>query len=792
MKRSPRRPRRTTASIASVLFGLTCLATPAWAQQLVRPPYLQQSTPSSVIVVWRTDVTSEGRVSYGLPGQAMTTVDDSQTAAQHEVKISGLQPDTLYRYSVGTKSTVLAGGDAQHTFRTAPTPGQERPFRFWVVGDSGTGGTSQAQVRDAMLAASATYLPDLYLHMGDMAYGSGTDAQFTSNFFAVYKDILRNTVCWPTLGNHEGISSQSGPQTGPYYEAYVLPKAAEAGGVASGTEAYYSFDHANVHFIVLDSHDSSRSPTGPMLTWLKTDLAATKQPWLIAYWHHPPYTKGSHNSDTEGQLIDMRENALPILEAAGVDLVLAGHSHIYERSFLVRGAYDTPTTAGGKIKDSGDGKLLGKGAYRKASGDLQGGAVYVVAGHGGASLGQVGTHPLMYFTEKMFGSCVVDVDRNILTLVNVRADGQLSDRFTLVKGDALVLASPDGGESYGPGEVAPIRWATAGAAVAQVTLELSTDDGKTWTKIAGPIANSGSYNWTAPAISTTKARVRVSAVGNAARYDVSNAPFTLGVVAPKEVILFGDTWKYDDSATDHGLAFTTAGFDDSGWKSGKGQLGYGDGDETTTLLDADPNTPSAYFRKTITLSAPVTQADLKVLFDDGFAIWINGTQVFQRNMGNGTNFSAWASAQSSDNEIATQSLDLSANNPFVVGDNVIAALVKQVSGTSSDLSFDLSLTLTTAPPPAPDAGPSADASMVDGAVTHDAASKTDAPKQRDGGATDGGKSSGGDGGCSCRVDGSNAASPFAPLLLLGLLLAVRASGGRRRTARSHRPPSDRW
>lgn len=779
MKRSPLPPRRTLSAAATLLVGLTWLATPASAQQLVRAPYLQQSTPSSVIVVWRTDVASEGRVSYGLPGQAMTAVDDSQTAAQHEVKISGLQPDTLYRYSVGTKSAVLAGGDAQHTFRTAPTPGQARAFRFWVVGDSGTGGTAQASVRDAMLAASATYLPDLYLHMGDMAYGSGTDGEFTSNFFAVYKDLLRNTVCWPTLGNHEGISSQSGPQTGPYYEAYVLPKAAEAGGVASGTEAYYSFDHANVHFIVLDSHDSSRSPTGPMLTWLKADLAASKQPWLIAYWHHPPYTKGSHNSDTEGQLIDMRENALPILEAAGVDLVLAGHSHIYERSFLVRGAYDTPTTSTGKIKDSGDGKLLGNGAYRKAAGDLTGGAVYVVAGHGGASLGQVGTHPLMYITEKMHGSCLVDVDRNILTLVNVRADGQLSDRFTLVKGDALVLASPNGGESYGPGEVAPIRWSTVGAAVAQVTLDLSTDDGQTWTKIAGPIANSGSTSWTTPAISTTKARVRVSAVGNAARYDVSNAPFTLGVVAPKEVIPFGDTWKYDDSATDHGLAFTTAGFDDSGWKSGKGQLGYGDGDEATTLLDADPNTPSAYFRKTITLSAPVTQADLKVLFDDGFAVWINGTQVLERNMGNGTGFSAWASAQSSDNEIASQTLDLNANNPFVVGENVIAVLVKQANGTSSDLSFDLSLTVTMAPAPAPDAGPGSDASTVDGAVSQDGAAKGDAAKQGDAGAArDGGKSAGDAGGCSCRVDGS-AASGLAPLLLLGLLALLRLRTGKK-------------
>ena len=55
-----------------------------------------------------------------------------------------------------------------------------------------------------------------------------------------------------------------------------------------------------------------------MLTWLGQDLAQNTADWLIAFFHHPPYSKGSHNSDTEGQLIDMRANALPILEDYGV------------------------------------------------------------------------------------------------------------------------------------------------------------------------------------------------------------------------------------------------------------------------------------------------------------------------------------------------------------------------------------------------------------------------------------------------------------------------------------------
>jgi len=66
-----------------------------------------------------------------------------------------------------------------------------------------------------------------------------------------------------------------------------------------------------------------------MARWLKLDLERTKADWIIAYFRHPPYTKGTHDSDREKQLIEMRTHVMPVLETGGVDLVLAGHSHIY-------------------------------------------------------------------------------------------------------------------------------------------------------------------------------------------------------------------------------------------------------------------------------------------------------------------------------------------------------------------------------------------------------------------------------------------------------------------------------
>lgn len=748
-------------------LAVLCAAAGAQAQNLERAPYLQTLTPTSVIVVWTTDSASEGVVRYGTSPQSLTQTASGGSGTQHEVKLTGLVPDTRYYYSVGSSAATLAGGDAEHYFVTAPTAGTKKKFRAWIVGDSGTGGSDQAAVRDAMLArVGPFYRPHLYLHMGDMAYSDGTTSQFTSRFFGAYAGVLANTVVWPTLGNHEGHSSDSGSQSGPYYTAYVLPKAAEAGGLPSGTEAYYSFDYANVHFIVLDSHDSPREPSGAMLTWAKNDLASTNQDWVIAYWHHPAYTKGTHDSDSEGQLVDMRENALPILEAGGVDLVLAGHSHIYERSFLVDGAYDTPTTAAGKIKDNGDGKPLGSGPYTKLVGqNAHDGAVYVVAGHGGAGISGPANHPLMYFSEKIHGSCIMDVQENRLSVINVRKDGVVSDGFTIVKGnEALVVAAPDGSEKLDAGSQLDIRWATVGS-VPNVKLEYSIDDGASWIEIAASIPNTGSHSWTVPAVDTAQGLVRVSSVAKPSVFDESNAGFSVGASAPKTVIPFGSTWKYHDQGVDLGAGWEASSFDDGSWPEGPGQLGYGDGDEATLLTDADPNHPSVYFRKTIALTGPVLEATLALIHDDGVAVWVNGTQVFAKYMDNGTDYSAWSGA-SSDNESATAAISLSPN-PFVVGDNVIAAMVKQSSASSSDVSFDLELTVTQQASQ-PDGG-----SGSGGGSGSSGAAGSGAGGSGSGGGSAAGAGDGDGGGCGCRMAPVTGSSLALAGAALGLLLARR-------------------
>ena len=434
---------------AALIVGLVLLlgqAALAATVAVTRGPYLQTGTPTSIVVKWRTDVQTDSCVRYGTPVSNLTSTTCQTTATtDHEVELGGLWPNTKYYYSIGTTEGSLAGGKSSYFFFTAPRTGTSKPTRIWVIGDSGTASSRARAVRNAYLPFIRTRHTDLWLMLGDNAYPDGTDSQYQAAVFDMYPTVLRNTVLWPTLGNHDVHSADSSSQSGPYYDIFTLPKSGEAGGLASGTEAYYSFNYGNIHFVCLDSTGSNRSPSGAMLTWLKADLAATKQDWIIAYWHHPPYSKGSHDSDTDIQLRQMRQYALPILESYGVDLVLSGHSHSYERSYLLDGHYGTSDTLTSlMILDSGDGREDGNGAYEKPLGFApHRGAVYTVAGNSGAT--EIGplNHPAMYLSLDVLGSLVLDIDGNRLDAQFLNSTGVIQDHFTIKK-DPVTVSFQDG------------------------------------------------------------------------------------------------------------------------------------------------------------------------------------------------------------------------------------------------------------------------------------------------------------------------------------------------------------
>jgi len=406
---------------------------------VVRGPYLQMGTPAGVRVRWRTDVPTDSVVWHGTSRTNMVrTVVSTTTGLDHEAAITGLSADTRYYYAIGTTQGILRGGDAEHWFRTSPPVGRGKPTRVWVIGDSGTGDMFAAAVRDGYKQFTGSRHTDVWLMLGDNAYNIGRDIEYQRAVFETYPDLLRRTVLWPALGNHDGVSASSANESGVYYTIFSLPRNGEAGGVPSHTEAYYSFDYGDIHFVCLDSYDSDRTQNGPMMKWLANDLAATKAKWKIAFAHHPPYTKGSHDSDNDldssGRMRDIRSVAVPILEKGGVDLFLAGHSHSYERSFLLDGHYSKSSTLKpDMILDPGDGCPQGDGEYRKASGPDQG-TVYAVAGSSGKVSGGMLNHPAMYVSLNVLGSLVLDFAGDTMNVTFLDVTSGKRDTFTIEKG----------------------------------------------------------------------------------------------------------------------------------------------------------------------------------------------------------------------------------------------------------------------------------------------------------------------------------------------------------------------
>ena len=414
---------------------------------VTRGAYLQMGTANEMTVRWRTDIATDSRVQYGtIQGNLSQTIDDANLTTEHEVRLTNLIAATKYFYSIGSTAQTLAGNDANHFFVTSPGAGQAAPYRIWVLGDSGTADANAQAVRNAYLTYTGSTYTNLALMLGDNAYNNGTDAEYQTAVFDMYPSVLRQTPLWSTIGNHDTAQSTNPPSSLPYFQMFTFPTAAEAGGVASGTEKYYSFNYGNIHFICLDSMTSSRATTGAMITWLQNDLTQNIQPWVVAFWHHPPYTKGSHDSDTETQLAEMRTNVLPMLESWGVDLVLSGHSHSYERSFLIDGHYGVSSTFTSAMKkNSGGGREDIDGAYRKSalSPNLPNeGAVYAVAGSSGKISGGLLNHPAMFVSLNNLGSMILDINNDRLDAKFLRENGTIADYFTIIKGGTTPPAPP--------------------------------------------------------------------------------------------------------------------------------------------------------------------------------------------------------------------------------------------------------------------------------------------------------------------------------------------------------------
>lgn len=420
----------------------------AQSPTIIRGPYLQVVTPTSVVVRWRTSQPTTGRVWYGPSANQLTESQrEQQSTQEHVLTLTGLQPATRYAYAIGFDDTQQATGPDYYV-QTALPAGDPRPFRMWVLGDFGSGTDNQQRVYQAYRNATATKPADLWVWLGDNAYTNGLEEEYQRLVFPVYAPTLRNTPLFITPGNHDYADSQTNFNVA-YYNLFSFPQQGEAGGVPSGSKSYYSANYGNVHLISLDSQGRENGQfrlydtTGTQVQWLKRDLEANRtsakqRPWTIVIFHHPPYSKGSHNSDTEEAMRLIRENLTPIFERYGVDLVLSGHSHGYERTYRLNGQRGLASTFNQNthVVESTTGRYDGSPNSCPVLTKGQG-TIYVVNGSGGQLGGQSAGFPhpaTVYNNLTQGGSMLLDVTDNRLDAQFLTADGSVQDKFTLMSG----------------------------------------------------------------------------------------------------------------------------------------------------------------------------------------------------------------------------------------------------------------------------------------------------------------------------------------------------------------------
>ena len=372
------------------------------------------------MIRWRTSSPTNSVVMIG-----ETTYTDTLQTTEHKMLIGRLSPDTPYTYLIGSTQAMFPA-DTNYHFRTAPVSGAYvRPITVIGFGDFGVSYTNQTNVEKAL-----PHDADVWHWYGDNAYPVGSASEYEAHTFGThYRNLYPKISLMPSLGNHDAVSSSPSTQTGPYFDYFSPPTAGQYGGVASNTKAYYSYNYGHVHFVVLESTVSSfRSPTGAMANWLRQDLQADTSRWRVVYFHHPPFSKGSHNSDSEIEMVQMRQNILPILEQYGVDMVLGGHCHGYERTHFIHGFYGTSAQFNESYR-----KFPGTGfpaPYQKTNK----GTVYAVVGTGGVPLEGSGIHRAMARSVfNKYGYAKMTFTRDSLWFRFIDIGQQVVDQFIIHK-----------------------------------------------------------------------------------------------------------------------------------------------------------------------------------------------------------------------------------------------------------------------------------------------------------------------------------------------------------------------
>ncbi|HEX8339155.1 MAG TPA: metallophosphoesterase [Pyrinomonadaceae bacterium] len=204
-------------------------------------------------------------------------------------------------------------------------PNRDDSVRLMLVGDTGTGSKQQNELAQLMIRYQQAFPFEFALMVGDNMYGSEKAADYKKKFEDVYKPLLdQNVKFYAALGNHDESNQR-------FYDHFNMKG-----------EEYYQFQKGDVSFYALNSNYMDKK----QLQWFEDKLKADTSNWKVAFFHHPPYSSGGKH----GSEVGLREVVEPLFVRYGVNVVLAGHEHFYERIKPQKGVYYFISGAAGKLR----------------------------------------------------------------------------------------------------------------------------------------------------------------------------------------------------------------------------------------------------------------------------------------------------------------------------------------------------------------------------------------------------------------------------------------------------------
>ena len=221
---------------------------------------------------------------------------------------------------------LLVGAIGAPMAQDVSLPNQPDSLKFAIIGDSGTGSSSQHKVAEMLIAARAKFPYEFVLMMGDNLYSGSGPKDYQKKFEVPYKPLLDSGLkFYAALGNHDNTDEKN-------YKPFNM-----------GGQRYYTFKPKNgVRVFALDSNYMDQ----PQLQWLEKELTASGSDWKIVFFHHPLYSSGMHGSD-----IQLRAQLEPLFLKHGVDVVFSGHEHFYERIKPQKGIYYFTSGGAAKLRE---------------------------------------------------------------------------------------------------------------------------------------------------------------------------------------------------------------------------------------------------------------------------------------------------------------------------------------------------------------------------------------------------------------------------------------------------------